>query len=64
MKKRNIMIQYHYIPIYKFKIFKNKKNNFKGAEYYYQNSLSIPIYYKLKNKDQKKVVLLIKNFTK
>ena len=64
LRSKNIFFQFHYIPIYKFKIFKDKKNNFKGAEYYYQNSLSIPIYYKLKNKDQKKVVLLIKDFIK
>ena len=33
-----------------------------GAEYYYKNSLSIPIYYNLKHEDQKKITLLIKKF--
>ena len=61
-RSKNIFLQFHYIPIYKFKIFKNKSMKFSGAEYYYQNSLSIPIYYNLKNEDQKKIILLIKKF--
>ena len=61
-RSKKILFQYHYIPIYKFKIYNDKKNSFKGAEYYYKNSLSIPIYYKFNQKDQKKLILLIKKF--
>ncbi len=63
-KSKNIFLQYHYIPIYKFKIYNDKKNSFKGAEYYYKSSLSIPIFYKFDQKDQKKIIVLIKNFLK
>tara|TARA_B110000977_G_scaffold150522_1_gene190860 strand:- start:2555 stop:3724 length:1170 start_codon:yes stop_codon:yes gene_type:complete len=48
MLKNKIVCQYHYTPIYMFnKIFKKKNldlNHFPGAEDYYKNSLSIPIY--------------------
>ena len=49
MKSKGIFVQYHYIPIYKFKIFKDKYfgNN---SEIYYNTSLSIPIYFGLKLK--------------
>ena len=58
MKKNKIICQFHYIPIYKFKMFKEKiiKKNFKGSEYYYRNSLSLPIFYKLKLSTQKKIL--------
>ena len=68
LKKHKINCQYHYIPIYKFKFFKDKKYNkkkyFRNSEYYYKNTISLPIYYNLFLKDQKKVVNLIKNFLK
>jgi dTDP-4-amino-4,6-dideoxygalactose transaminase len=57
-KKNNIFCQYHYIPIYKFKVFGKKINlNFyKGSESYYQNTLSLPIFYNLPINSAKKVV--------
>ena len=64
LKKNNILCQYHYIPIYKFKLF-NKKINlnfYKGAEFYYRNSLSLPIFYNLGLNYQKKIVRQIKLF--
>jgi dTDP-4-amino-4,6-dideoxygalactose transaminase len=64
LKKNNILCQYHYIPIYKFKLF-NKKINlnfYKGAEFYYRNSLSLPIFYNLGLNYQKKIVRQIKFF--
>ncbi len=49
--KRKIYLQIHYIPIYKFKIFKQKeKLKYKplpGAENYFKNSVSMPIFYKM-----------------
>ena len=57
-KKNNIFCQYHYIPIYKFKVFGKKINlNFyKGSESYYQNTLSLPIFYNLPINSAKKVI--------
>jgi len=61
LKKKNIFFQYHYIPIYKFKLFNNKINLkfYKGAETYYENTVSLPIFYNLKPVKQK---LIIKKF--
>ena len=64
LKKNNIFCQYHYIPIYRFKLF-NKKINlncYKGAEFYYKNSLSLPIFYNLGLNYQKKILSQIKIF--
>ena len=65
-KKKNILSQYHYIPIYKFKLFKNKidLSFYKGAEYYYKNTISLPIFYNLKKNMQKKIVSKIQLFLK
>jgi len=64
LKKNNIFCQYHYIPIYKFKIFNQKINlNFyKGAEFYYKNTISLPIFYNLNIILQKKIISKIKFF--
>ena len=59
-----IISQQHYIPIYKFSIYKGKKSNFPGSEQYFRNSVSIPIYVSLKNRSQKKIINLIKNYIK
>ena len=64
LKNNNILCQYHYIPIYKFKLF-NKKinlNSYKGAEFYYKNTISLPIFYNLKISFQKRVINKIKLF--
>lgn len=59
-KKRKIMCQYHYIPIYKFSIFKKNKffKDYK-AEIFFNNAISIPIYYNLKYRQQ---LFIIKTF--
>jgi dTDP-4-amino-4,6-dideoxygalactose transaminase len=64
LRKNNIFCQYHYIPIYKFKLFKPKidLSFYKGAEYYYKNSFSLPIFYNLKENIQKKIINKIKLF--
>lgn len=55
MFKNNIVCQYHYIPIYKFSIFKKerlyKKINFKNSQKYSNNCISLPIYYGLRPKE-------------
>jgi len=58
----NIFAQYHYIPIYKFKIFSERKINLPGAEDYFKNSVSIPIFVNLSNKEQNKIIKVIKNY--
>lgn len=60
-KNNNILFQFHYIPIYKFKLFDNKINLkfYAGAEAYYKNIISIPIFYNLTPAKQK---LIIKKF--
>ena len=62
--KNKIKPQFHYIPIYKFKVFneKIKLKYFSGTETYYKNSLSIPIFYDLKLKDQSFIIKKIKKF--
>jgi dTDP-4-amino-4,6-dideoxygalactose transaminase len=62
LKKNNIFCQYHYIPIYKFKLF-NKKVNlsfYNGSEFYYRNTFSLPIFYNLTNISQKKIIKKLK----
>ena len=62
--KNRIKTQFHYIPIYKFKVFKEKIKikNFEGTEAYYRNSLSIPIFFDLNIADQDRVISKIKKF--
>jgi len=66
LKKSKINLQVHYIPTYRFKFYKKKYDyNFKSfpnTEFFYKNALSLPIYFDLKIKDQKKILKNIKNF--
>ena len=64
LKNKKIFCQYHYIPIYKFKLFNQKLdiNSYKGAEFYYKNTVSLPIFYDLKISYQKKIINKIKIF--
>ena len=64
MRNNKINFQYHYIPIYRFKVF-NKKLNlsfYNGAETYYKNCLSLPIFFNLNFDSQKKILNKIKLF--
>ena len=47
MKSKKIYLQYHYIPIYKFKVFKDKFIG-KNSEKFFNDTLSLPIYFDLK----------------
>jgi len=64
LKKKNIYCQFHYIPIYKFYLFKKKinLNLYKGAEYYCKNTLSLPIFYNLNVSFVKKIMRKINLF--
>ena len=61
MGKNNIFLQYHYIPINKFKLFKGKYLA-KNAEIYYKETVSLPIHYKLTKNDQSRIIKLIKQY--
>ncbi len=61
MLKNKVMLQYHYIPIYKFSNFK-KKYFFKNAERFYNTTFSLPIYYELSKSKQNLVINLIKKY--
>lgn len=61
--KKNIFVNYHYIPIYKHTHF--KKNGFKNfslheMESYQKQSISLPIYPSLNTSDQMKIIKEIK----
>ena len=64
LKKNSIISQYHYIPIYKFKIFNRKNYLHKGAEEYFNKVVSLPIFFKLKLSEHKYVIKKIKLFLK
>ena len=55
MNKKNINLQVHYVPIYKFKLYKNKFNynikNFPNCENFYNSAFSIHNYYNLSKKN-------------
>ena len=63
MLKSKIILQYHYIPIYKFKFFSGKYIG-KNAEIYYNSTVSLPIYFGLKYNEQKFIINKIKKFFK
>lgn len=62
--KKKIISQYHYIPIYNFKVHTGqiKKEFYKGAETFYRNSFSLPIFYGLKKKQILKILQELNNF--
>ncbi len=65
MKKKGIILQYHYIPINKFKIFMNEDKYISDKTHRYQNcAISLPIYYDLKKKNQNYIVNCIKKYFK
>ena len=41
LNKNKIFAQFHYIPIYKFRVFKERKIKLIGSEKYYKKSISI-----------------------
>lgn len=61
MLNKNIYLQYHYIPIYKFKIFQDKYIGIK-ANIYHRTAVSLPIYYDLNKKQLNFIINSIKNF--
>ena len=66
LKKKKINCQFHYIPIYKFNLYNKsiKLKHYKGAEYYFRNSISLPIFYNLNSKLLSKILYQIRLFLK
>ena len=62
LKKNNIFDQYHYIPIYKFQFFDKKNLHFPNAEFYFNHSISLPIFFNYNRKQNDYVLLKINNF--
>ena len=63
MNKKGIFPQYHYIPIYRFKVYNlQQKNSFSNSKYYFKNNISLPIYFKLSFKNVEYIVMNIKKF--
>ena len=63
-RKYNINLQIHYFPIhlqpYYTKKFKFEQNSFPKAENFYRSTVSLPIFYTLKNWQVKKIIRLLK----
>jgi dTDP-4-amino-4,6-dideoxygalactose transaminase len=63
LNKKNIFPQYHYIPLYNFSSFDEKKQiKLRGAEIYYKNTLSLPIFFNLDYRSIKKIVQSVSDF--
>ena len=66
LKKKKINCQFHYIPIYKFNFYNKlvKLKHYKGAEYYFRNSISLPIFYNLNSNMLSKILDQVRLFLK
>ena len=68
LKKKNIYLQVHYIPTYKFSYFKKKYKvnikNFPNSEIFYEQEVSLPIFYSLNKNQLKKICTTIDNIIK
>ena len=59
LREENILTQVHYMPVTSHPFYKQlgyKTSEFKEAEKYYEEALSIPLYYSLSKNEQKKVI--------
>lgn len=67
-KKKGINLQVHYKPTYKFKYYKKlkyiKSKSMKNSEKFYDQEVSLPIYFELTKNKQLRVINLIKKFLK
>lgn len=65
LKSKNIFTQIHYIPVHLMPYYRGlgwKEGDFLNAEAYYKQCISLPIYPELSEKDQSKIIGLIKEF--
>jgi dTDP-4-amino-4,6-dideoxygalactose transaminase len=56
LRYKNIFFQQHYIPIYKFKVYNGRKIKMQGAEKYFKNAVSMPIFFSYKLSSAKQVL--------
>ncbi len=64
MLKKGIILQYHYKPIYLFKVFNGKFSFKKNSLKYYNSCVSLPIYFGLSDKKVRYIVKNLKLFFK
>ena len=67
LRKKKILVNIHYMPIFLHPYFKSKKfkiKKFANSMSYYKSAISLPIHYNLKRKQQLYVINKIKNFHK
>lgn len=68
MLKKGIKLQVHYVPIYRHTFYKKKFNfkarNFPNTEKFYNQVISLPIYYNLKKKTQIYIINCLKKMIK
>ena len=65
--KKKLNINLHYLPVHLHPFYKKlgfKKNDYPAAELHADTAISIPIYYNLKKKEQKKIINVIKSVIK
>jgi dTDP-4-amino-4,6-dideoxygalactose transaminase len=62
LKKNKILAQYHYIPLYKFKIFGKKKLSYPNSESYFNRAISLPIFFNCTHKQNNYVLSKINDF--
>lgn len=63
LKKENLFLQIHYIPVHTQPYYKKlgfKEGDFPLAEQYYKKTISLPMYQNLKSNDVKSIVKIIK----
>ena len=67
LKEDGILSQVHYMPVTSHPYYQKlgfKTSNFPNAESYYEEALSIPLYYSLTDNDQVKIIEAIKKIIK
>ena len=67
MRKNNIYVNTHYIPIHTQPYYRSlgfKKKDFKNSVYFYESELSLPIYPSLKRSDLRYIIKVIDKFFK
>lgn len=65
-RRENIFVQVHYIPIYWQPYYQNnfafKKGYCQNAEDYYEETISLPLYFDFKEKEFSSVISILKNY--
>lgn len=64
LQQNGLNLQIHYIPVHLQPFYRArgfKEGDFVNAEKYYQKTISLPLYYGLKNRDLRKIVKIIKD---